>query len=84
MLSWRSWLVPTCIFLLVTARDGCCIFYWLRCPRPSVQLYVRICVQVTVAKQQLSDDRRHFDVVVACEDEDQEDLDVPLVSIRYK
>lgn len=41
-------------------------------------------VQVTVAKQQLSDDRRHFDVVVACEDEDQEDLDVPLVSIRYK
>lgn len=40
--------------------------------------------QVTVAKQQLTDDRRHFDVVVACEDEDQEDLDVPLVSIRYK
>jgi hypothetical protein len=41
--------------------------------------------QVTVAKQTLQDDRRHFDVVVACEDEESgEDLDVPLVSIRYK
>jgi ubiquitin-activating enzyme E1 len=39
---------------------------------------------VSVAKQVLPDDRRHFDVVVACEDEDQEDLDVPLVSIQYK
>jgi hypothetical protein len=41
-------------------------------------------VQVSVAKQVLPGDRRHFDVVVACEDEDQEDLDVPLVSIQYK
>ena len=28
--------------------------------------------------------RSHFDVVVACEDEDGEDLDVPLVSIKFK
>lgn len=28
--------------------------------------------------------RRHFDVVVACEDEEGEDLDVPLVSIRFR
>lgn len=40
--------------------------------------------QVTVAKQVLPAERRHFDVVVACEDEEGEDLDVPLVSIRYK
>jgi ubiquitin-activating enzyme E1 len=39
---------------------------------------------VSVAKQVLPDDRRHFDVVVACEDEESEDVDVPLVSIRYK
>ncbi|WIA10070.1 hypothetical protein OEZ85_010280 [Tetradesmus obliquus] len=39
---------------------------------------------VTVAKQVLPAERRHFDVVVACEDEEGEDLDVPLVSIRYK
>ena len=28
--------------------------------------------------------RSHFDVVVACEDEEGEDLDVPLVSIKFK
>lgn len=27
---------------------------------------------------------KHFDVVVACEDEDGEDLDVPLLSIKYR
>jgi ubiquitin-activating enzyme E1 len=40
---------------------------------------------VTVAKQELPESRGHFDVVVACEGEDdEEDLDVPLVSIQYK
>ena len=44
---------------------------------------------VTVAKQALPDAgapgaRRHFDVVVAVEDEEGEDIDVPLVSIRYR
>jgi ubiquitin-activating enzyme E1 len=40
---------------------------------------------VTVAKQTLPETRDHFDVVVACEGEDdEEDLDVPLVSIKYK
>jgi ubiquitin-activating enzyme E1 len=30
-------------------------------------------------------DRRHFDIVVACEDEDDgEDVDVPLVSIQFR
>lgn len=28
--------------------------------------------------------RKHFDIVVACEDEAGEDIDVPLVSIKYK
>jgi ubiquitin-activating enzyme E1 len=40
--------------------------------------------QVSVAKAVLPDDRRHFDVVVACEDEEENDIDVPLVSIKYK
>eukprot|EP00197_Chlamydomonas_leiostraca_P014632 CAMPEP_0202866272 /NCGR_PEP_ID=MMETSP1391-20130828/7292_1 /ASSEMBLY_ACC=CAM_ASM_000867 /TAXON_ID=1034604 /ORGANISM="Chlamydomonas leiostraca, Strain SAG 11-49" /LENGTH=1026 /DNA_ID=CAMNT_0049546205 /DNA_START=133 /DNA_END=3213 /DNA_ORIENTATION=+ len=39
---------------------------------------------VTVAKQEIPEWRRHFDVVVACEDEEGEDLDVPLVSIRFR
>ena len=28
--------------------------------------------------------RNHFDVVVACEDDDGNDLDVPLVSIKFR
>ena len=38
----------------------------------------------TVAKMELPDWRNHFDVVVACEDEEGEDLDVPLVSIKFR
>ena len=39
---------------------------------------------VTVAKMEIPEWRTHFDVVVACEDEDGEDLDVPLVSINFR
>lgn len=39
---------------------------------------------VNIAKQEIPDWRRHFDVVVACENEDGDDLDVPLVSIRFR
>ncbi len=28
--------------------------------------------------------RNHFDVVVACEDENDDDMDVPLVSIKFR
>ena len=37
---------------------------------------------VEVAKLVLPPGRGHFDIVVACEDEEGEDLDVPLVSIK--
>ncbi|GFR51131.1 hypothetical protein Agub_g13484 [Astrephomene gubernaculifera] len=39
---------------------------------------------VSVAKMELPTARDHFDVVVACEDEEGEDLDVPLVSIKFR
>eukprot|EP00199_Chlamydomonas_sp_CCMP681_P000060 CAMPEP_0119109006 /NCGR_PEP_ID=MMETSP1180-20130426/16736_1 /TAXON_ID=3052 ORGANISM="Chlamydomonas cf sp, Strain CCMP681" /NCGR_SAMPLE_ID=MMETSP1180 /ASSEMBLY_ACC=CAM_ASM_000741 /LENGTH=1022 /DNA_ID=CAMNT_0007094699 /DNA_START=109 /DNA_END=3180 /DNA_ORIENTATION=- len=39
---------------------------------------------VTVAKQEVPAWRAHFDVVVACEDEEGNDLDVPLVSIKFR
>jgi ubiquitin-activating enzyme E1 len=39
---------------------------------------------VSVAKMQIPPSRKHFDVVVACEDEEGEDLDVPLVSIKFR
>jgi ubiquitin-activating enzyme E1 len=38
----------------------------------------------TVAKLELPSYRNHFDVVVACEDDEGEDIDVPLVSILYR
>lgn len=41
-------------------------------------------LMVTVAKQELPANRNHFDVVVACDGEDDEDIDVPLVSIKYR
>ena len=41
-------------------------------------------VAAEVAKLDLSTPRRYIDLGAACEDEDGEDLDVPLISIRYK
>ena len=38
----------------------------------------------TVAKTEIHEYRNHFDVVVACEDEEGEDMDVPLVSIKFR
>ena len=38
----------------------------------------------SVAKMDIPAKRNHFDVVVACEDEEGEDLDVPLVSIKFR
>jgi ubiquitin-activating enzyme E1 len=39
-----------------------------------------------VAKMVVPPSRKHFDIVVACEDEDDDenDLDVPLVSIKFR
>lgn len=37
-----------------------------------------------IAKLEIPPSRRHFDIVVACEDEESNDLDVPLVSIRFR
>lgn len=38
----------------------------------------------TIAKQEIPPRRKHFDVLVACEDAEGEDLDVPLVSIKFR
>lgn len=37
-----------------------------------------------VAKMDIPKYRNHFDIVVACEDADGEDLDVPLISIQFR
>lgn len=38
----------------------------------------------TIAKQSIPGDRSHFDVVIACENSDGEDLDIPLVGIKFR
>jgi len=38
----------------------------------------------TVAKLEIPSNRNHFDIVVACEDDEGEDVDVPLVSIEFR
>eukprot|EP00239_Pterosperma_sp_CCMP1384_P001938 CAMPEP_0197849798 /NCGR_PEP_ID=MMETSP1438-20131217/13250_1 /TAXON_ID=1461541 /ORGANISM="Pterosperma sp., Strain CCMP1384" /LENGTH=1008 /DNA_ID=CAMNT_0043462637 /DNA_START=225 /DNA_END=3251 /DNA_ORIENTATION=+ len=37
-----------------------------------------------ISKLEIPPKRRHFDVVVAVEDEQEEDLDIPLISIRFR
>uniref|UniRef100_A0A0D6QW00 E1 ubiquitin-activating enzyme n=1 Tax=Araucaria cunninghamii TaxID=56994 RepID=A0A0D6QW00_ARACU len=37
-----------------------------------------------IAKLEIPPNRCHFDIVVACEDDDGNDIDVPLVSIRFR
>lgn len=37
-----------------------------------------------VAKLELPPYRRHLDVVVACEDDDDNDIDIPLVSVYFR
>jgi len=38
----------------------------------------------TVAKLEIPEANKHFDIVVACEDDEGEDVDVPLVSIEFR
>jgi ubiquitin-activating enzyme E1 len=38
----------------------------------------------TVAKIDFPETRKHFDIVVACEDDDGNDIDVPLLSIQFR
>ena len=38
----------------------------------------------TIGKAKIPDNRRHFDIVVAADDVEAEDVEVPLVSIRFR
>jgi ubiquitin-activating enzyme E1 len=37
-----------------------------------------------VAKVEVPEYRKHIDVVVACEDDDGNDIDIPLVSVYFR
>ena len=54
-------------------------------PKHKDRLPKLLSVVVTeVAKLTIPETRNHFDIVVACEDAEGEDVDVPLVSIRFR
>lgn len=53
-------------------------------PKHKYRLKTKLSTLVkTIAKTDLPKGRSCFDIVVACEDEDGEDVDAPLVSIKY-
>ena len=53
-------------------------------PRDYGAATMRPPMPLTVAKLQIPAKRKHFDIVVACEDEEGEDIDVPLVSVKFR
>lgn len=64
---------------------GQSLIYNTAFPRHKERLNVKMSeLMTTVAKMDIPESREHFDVVVACEDEEGEDLDVPLVSIKFR
>lgn len=64
---------------------GSCLLYNSMFPRHAERMDKRMVDLVRdVAKAELPAYRRHFDVVVACEDEDDNDVDIPQVSVYFK
>jgi ubiquitin-activating enzyme E1 len=64
---------------------GPSLLYNTMFPRHKDRLSTKLSQLVqTVAKTELPACIKHFDIVVACEDEDGEDIDVPLVSIEFR
>ncbi|XP_057808186.1 ubiquitin-activating enzyme E1 1-like isoform X2 [Salvia miltiorrhiza] len=64
---------------------GSCLLYNSMFPRHADRMDRKMVDLVRdVAKAELPPYRRHFDVVVACEDEDDNDVDIPLVSVYFE
>ncbi|KAL0347511.1 UNVERIFIED_CONTAM: Ubiquitin-activating enzyme E1 1 [Sesamum calycinum] len=64
---------------------GSCLLYNSMFPRHKERMDRKMVDLVRdVAKAELPPYRRHFDVVVACEDDEDNDIDIPQVSIYFK
>ncbi|CAH9073316.1 unnamed protein product [Cuscuta europaea] len=64
---------------------GSCLLYNQMFPRHRDRMDKKIVdLARDVAKLELPPYRRHLDVVVACEDDNGDDIDIPLVSVYYK
>ncbi|KAG6697716.1 hypothetical protein I3842_09G215700 [Carya illinoinensis] len=64
---------------------GSCLLYNSIFPKHRERMDKKLVDLVrNVAKAELPPYRQHFDVVVACEDDDDKDVDIPLVSIYFR
>ncbi|CAH9129273.1 unnamed protein product [Cuscuta epithymum] len=95
---WDRWVIkdnPTLKQLIDWLREkglnaysiscGSCLLYNSMFPRHRDRMDKKIVdLARDVAKLELPPYRRHLDVVVACEDDNDNDIDIPLVSVYYK
>lgn len=64
---------------------GSCLLYSSMLPRHVERMDKKMVDLVKdVAKAELPQYRLHFDVVVACEDDEEKEVDIPLISIYFK
>lgn len=64
---------------------GSCLLYSCMLQRHAERMYkTMVDLVVDVAKAELLAYRHHFDVVVTCVDEDDNEVDIPLVSVYFK
>lgn len=94
---WDRWILrdnPTLRQLLQWLQDkglnaysisyGSCLLFNSMFPRHKERMDKKVVDLVRdVAKAELPPYRQHFDVVVACEDEDDNDIDIPQISIYF-
>ncbi|GJN10598.1 hypothetical protein PR202_ga28705 [Eleusine coracana subsp. coracana] len=64
---------------------GTCLLYNSMFARHKERLQKKVVdVAREVAKVEIPEYRRHIDIVVACEDDDEKDVDIPLVSVYFR
>ncbi|KAK6935687.1 THIF-type NAD/FAD binding fold [Dillenia turbinata] len=95
---WDRWMLkdnPTLRELLQWLKDkglnaysiscGSCLLYNSMIPRHRERMDKKVVdLAREVAKVELPPYRRHLDVVIACEDDEDNDVDIPLVSIYFR
>uniref|UniRef100_A0A803MW84 E1 ubiquitin-activating enzyme n=3 Tax=Chenopodium quinoa TaxID=63459 RepID=A0A803MW84_CHEQI len=95
---WDRWVLkgnPTLNELIQWLKDkelnaysiscGSCLLFNSMFPRHRERMDKKIVDLATeVAKVEIPPYRRHLDVVVACEDDDDNDIDIPLVSVYFR
>ncbi|XP_031113064.1 ubiquitin-activating enzyme E1 1 [Ipomoea triloba] len=95
---WDRWIIkdnPTLKELIQWLADkglnaysiscGSCLLFNSMFPRHKERMDKKVVdLARDVAKVELPPYRRHLDVVVACEDDDDNDIDIPLISVYYR